>query len=345
MYIRKNTKLRESSHPSEFMKYLFFIFCLFGVHLHAFTQGTLPETFFNGKSVIFVSTDPAARPAYTWQQVADSVHMSLVKAGADPVAYFELEQVTLSEEIQEDYAKAFLQRQIKNIIFVTRKKSEVSIHVGPFSGDGKIINSTGLFGVSGTDISDVASQFTSLGTGKKSGNLLVIDVAEFPRISSEEAVSSLKFIPRNPLNLEIFKLGIPIQGSSAQTGFLSYFRYDLYGKSQETILAEQEVQKSGIQLILKQEYPHETEWLTDAKPDQELISSKIQFVLTKVEGREADLMESMGMDSSALQDPSRTVVKYYIKFLVRDELFIGPIWDANPDWRMALRDFLKNLKN
>lgn len=344
MYIRKNTKLKESNHPSEFMKYLFFFFGLFGVLFPSFSQGTLPETFFDGKSVVMVSNDPGARPALTWQQLADSVHIALVKAGADPVAYFELEQVTLSEEIQADYAKAFLQRQVKNIIFVTRKKSEVSIHVGPFSGDGKMINSTALFGISGNDLPEAAGQFAGLGKGRKSKNLLVIDVAEFPSISTQEAVSTLRFLPRNPLNLEIFKLGIPIEGSSAQSGFLSYFKYDLYGKSQATILAEQEAQKSGIQQILEQEYPYQTEWLTEAKPDQELISNKIQFVLVKVEGREADLMKSMGLDPSSLADPSRIVVKYYIKFLVRDELYIGPVWDADPDWRKALRDFMQNLK-
>lgn len=344
MYIRKNTKLRESNHPSEFMKNLLFIISLFGVHFSVFSQGNLPETFFDGKSVVMVSADPGARPALSWQELADSVHAALVKAGGDPVAYFELEQVSLSEEIQADYAKAFLQRQIKNIIFVTRKKSEVSIHVGAFSGDGKIINSTGLFGVNGNDVPSTSEQFASLAKGRKSKNLLVIDVAEFPRISTEEAVSSLRFIPRNPLNLEVFKLGIPIEGSSGQSGLLSYFRYDLYGKSQETILAEQEAQKAGIQQILEQEYPYQTEWLTEAKSDQELISDKIQFVLTKVEGREADLMKSMGLDPSNLEDPSRTVVKFYIKFLVRDELYIGPVWDADPDWKKALRDFLQNLK-
>ncbi len=327
------------------MKYLFFVFGLLGVSFSSYSQGTLPETFFDGKSVVMVSNDPGARPALTWQQLADSVHTALVKAGADPVGYFELEQVTLSEEIQADYAKAFLQRQVKNIIFVTRKKSEVSIHVAAFSGDGKMINSTALFGVIGNDIPAVAEQFASLGTGRKSKNLLVIDVAEFPAISTQEAVSTLRFLPRNPLNLEIFKLGIPIEGSSAQTGFLSYFRYDLFGKSQEAILAEQEAQKSGIQQILEHEYPYQTEWLTEAKPDEELIIDKIQFVLMKVEGREADLMKSMGLDPAGLADPSRNVVKYYIKFLVRDELFIGPIWDADPDWRKALRDFMQNLKN
>lgn len=345
MYIRENTKLRESNYPSEFMKHLFFFFGLFWIHFSASSQGNLPETFFEGKSIVMVSNDPGARPAMTWQQLSDSVHMALVKAGADPVAYFELEQVTLSEEIQADYAKAFLQREVKNIVFVTRKKSEVSIHVGAFSGDGKMINSTALFGVSGIDVPTASELFAGLGTGRKFKNLLVIDVAEFPRISTQEAVSSLRFLPRNPLNLEIFKLGIPIEGSSAQSGFLSYFRYDLYGKSQEAILAEQVAQKSGIQQILEQEYPYQTEWLTEAKPDAELISNKIQFVLMKVEGREADLMKSLGLDPTGLADPSRIVVKYYIKFLVRDELYIGPFWDANPDWRKALRDFLQNQKN
>lgn len=344
MYIRKNTKLRESNHPSEFMKYLFFIFGLFGVCFSVFSQGTLPETFFEGKSVVLVSNDPGARPMLSWQQVADSLHTALVKAGADPVAYYELEQVTLSEEIQADFAKAFLQRKVKNIIFVTRKKSEVSIHVGSFSEDGKMINSTALFGISANDVPAASEQFSALGKGKKSKNLLVIEVAEFPRISTQEPVSTLRFLPRNPLNLEIFKLGIPIEGSSAQSGLLSYFRYDLYGKSQEAILAEQEAQKSGIQQVLEQEYPYQTEWLTEAKPDQELISNKIQFVLTKVEGREADLMKSMGLDPAGLADPTRNVVKYYIKFLVRDELYIGPVWDADPDWKKALLDFIKNLK-
>lgn len=344
MYIRKNTKLSESYHSSEYMKYLLFVFGLFGTHFFAYSQGSLPETFFEGKSVVMVSNDPGARPTLTWQQVADSIHTALVKAGADPVAYFELEQVTLSEEIQADYAKAFLQRQVKNIIFVTRKKAEVSIHVGTFSGDAKMVNSTSLFGVGGLDVPAVSEQLAALGIGRKSRNLLVIDVAEFPRISTQEAVSTLRFLPRNPLNLEIFKLGIPIEGSSAQLGFLSYFRYDLYGKSQDAILAEQVAQKSGIQQILEQEYPHQTEWITEAKPDEELISNKIQFVLMKVEGREADLMKSMGLDPASLEDPSRSVVKYYIKFLVRDELFIGPIWDADPDWRNALRNFMQNLK-
>ncbi len=325
----------------KFISTLFLFFILFSTSL---AQGTLPESFFNGKSVVLVSADPGARPSMTWRQIADSVHTSLVKAGADPVAYFEMEQVTVSEEIQADYAKAFSARQIKNIILVTRQKNQMSIHTGPFTNDGKIIPSTALFGRVGQDYSEAGSQFAAIGVGTKSKNLLVLDVPEFLTISAQEAAATLKFLPRNPLNLDVFKLGIPIEGSSAQTGLLSYFKYDNYGKSQETILAEQANQKSGIEEILKQEYPYQVEWLTTAKTNQELIRDRVQFILMRVEGREADLMQSMGLEVNPSNASSRTVVKYYIKLLVRDELYIGTEWDADPDWRIALRKFLVNIK-
>jgi hypothetical protein len=86
------------------------------------------------------------------------------------------------------------------------------------------------------------------------------------------------------------------------------------------------------------------EWLTEAKTNEELVRDRVQFLLVKVEGREADLMESMGLEVIPSETNSRTVVKYYIKLLVRDELYIGPEWDADPDWRRALKNFMVNLK-
>lgn len=326
------------------MKYFFLIVILLVPSL-GFSQGGLPESFFNGKSVVLVSADPGARPVMDWKAVADSVHLGLVDAGADPVAYYELEQVALSEEVQASYAKAFAQRMIKNIIFVTRQRNGGSIHVGEFSGDGKLINSTSLYGIQGESIEAAADQFAAVGEGRQSQNLLVIDVPEFPGNVANEAAqdaSANRFLARNPLNLEMFKLGVPIEGSSAQTGLISYFRYDLYGKSSEAILAEQRAQKSQIEEILKGNYPNEVAWLTEARTDEELIKDKIQFLLVKVEGREADLKRSMGVEA----DPSenRTVIKYYIRLIVRDELYIGPDWDADPDWRVSLRNFVTNLK-
>jgi hypothetical protein len=326
------------------MKYIGTLFLFISLISLSPAQGTLPESFFDGKAVVLISSDPGTRPILTWKQLADSVHTSLVAAGADPVAYFELEQVTVSEEVQADYAKVFSARQVKNIILVTRQKNQTSIHVGPFSNNGQMIPSTALFGKVGQTYTETISQFATIGEGLKSKNLLVLDVPEFLNISAQEATATLKFLPRNPLNLDVFKLGIPIEGSSAQSGLLSYFKYDNYGKSQETILAEQANQKSGIEEVLKQEYPFQVEWLTEAKTNQEMIADRVQFILMKVEGREADLMQSMGLELSPSTDLNRTVVKYYIKLLVRDELYIGPEWDADPDWRVALRNFLNNLK-
>jgi hypothetical protein len=327
------------------MKYIGIALLVFMFTGSVFGQGGLPVGFFEGKSVVVVSTDPGARPVVTWQQLADSVHTHLVAAGADPIAYFELEQVALSEARQADFAKAFAQRQVKNVILVTRKKESLSIHVGPFSGDGKIIATTSLFGIVGKNWADAGAQLAASAQATRTKNLLVLDVAEFPLISNQEtAQSEQKFLPRNPLNLEVFKLGIPLEGSSAETGFLSFFRYDLLGKSAESILAEQNVQKSQIQDIFERLYPHQIEWLTEPRTNDQLVKDKVQFLLVKVEGRQADLMASMGLEPIEGDQGSLTVVKYYIKLIVRDELYIGPEWDADQDWSVALTKFLTNLK-
>ncbi len=310
-------------------------------------QGNLPDSFFDGKSVVLISADPSARPVMDWKTVADSVHQALVEAGADPVAYYEIEQVALSEEVQNAYARGFEQRLIKNIILVTRQRNQASIHTGDFSGDGKLIATTALYGTSGKDLEEAKKEFAMIGQNQKTKNLLVIDVPEFPGIETPTNSSTpndpSRFLARNPLNLDVFKLGIPIEGSSAQTGAVSYFRYDLYGKSPEAILAEQEAQKSQIQQIIDQIYPYEVAWLTEARPNQELIRDRIQFLLVRVEGRESDLKKSMGLESNP-ETENQTVVKYYIKLIVRDELYIGPEWDADPDWRVAFRNFLQNLQ-
>ena len=308
-------------------------------------QGTLPPTFFDGKSIILVSNDPGAKPVLTWQALADSIHPYLVRAGGDPVGYFELEQVALSPALQAAYAKAFLERQIQNVILITRQKAQVSIQVGKFSGEGKIIENTSLFGISAKDWKTAGQQFAGIGTAVPTKNLLVADLAEFPTLGPQSvAANSQKWISKNPLNLDVFRLGIPLEGTSAINGPINSYRYEVYGKSPEILLAEQSAQKVGLEEIFSSKYPHEVAWLVETKTNQELLADRIQFLLVKVEGRQADLMKSMGLEPITGEEGAKTVVKYYIRFLVREELYLGPSWDAHPDWKVSLNQFLDNLK-
>ena len=82
----------------------------------------------------------------------------------------------------------------------------------------------------------------------------------------------------------------------------------------------------------------------ETKTNQQLLADRIQFLLVKVEGKQADLMKSMGLERLTGEEGSKTVVKYYIRFLVREELYIGPTWDAHQNWQIALKQFLANLK-
>ncbi|WP_194775119.1 NTPase [Pararhodonellum marinum] len=310
-------------------------------------QGTLPENFWDGKAIVLVSAAPDARPILDWQDISKEIHSSLLDAGGDPVAYYELEDIILSEEIQAGYANVFNRRQIKNIIILSRTSNgQIHLNIGSYTKDKNILSPGNIWSTSAPTVKEVGERVKAAGTNHKSQNLLAIDVPEFLSASGPGGLSgeTNRFIARNPLNLETFKLGIPLSGVAGESALLTSFRYDLLGKSAAAIEAEQQAERAGVEAVVKNFYPHQVEYLTSFKSDQELIGERVQFVLVKVEGREADLMESMGLNSSDLADKNRIVIKYYIRFLVRNELYVGPKWDADPNWRVALTNFLQNLQ-
>lgn len=344
MYIRKITHKTSFTHFR--MKYLLVCSFLFGCYCQIHAQGSIPEDFFSGKSVVLVSNSPQARPTATWQELAEAFHPALVEAGGDPVAYYELERLTLSEETQAAYAAAFAKRQIKTIVILTRKTNgSIFVHIGPFSNSKQIIQSSLLWGLEAATIELLSQQLSTLGKTVRSKNYLVVDVPEF--LGGEQAVASStsrRFLARNPLNLDVFKLGVRLESGTSNSGVLANFRYDLLGKSEASIAAEQAEERNSLEQIFGEYYPYQVSYLTTAKTDQELVAERTQFQLVKVEGRESDLLQSMGLPIGDAEKNTRIVVKYYIRLIVRDELYIGPTWDADPNWRTALTNFLENLK-
>jgi hypothetical protein len=326
------------------MKYLSALLFLLAFFNDLFAQTSLPGQFLDGKTVVLISNAPQARPAITWVNLADRIHPALVEAGGDPVAYYELEDIAISEDVQAGFAEMFNKRLITNIAILTRKgDGSVELNIGPYTKNRNILPTSGIWNLSGNSLDQLQESLVNLGKEQRTKNLLVVDVPEFPSGASA-AANAPRFINRNPLNLDVFKLGIPLSGSSGESGFLNTFRYDLLGKSKELILAEQNAEKEGLERLFKELYPHQIEFLTDPKTDTELIRERVQFVLMRVEARESDLLQNMGLPVENPDLQNRIVVKYYIRFLVRNELYIGPVWDAHPDWRVSLENFLKNLK-
>jgi len=311
----------------------------------AIAQSALPEFFLEGKSIVLVSNSPSARPVLSFENIANDVHTSLISAGGDPIGYFELEDIIISEEVQAGYAAQFNKRQVKSIVLVTRKTNgEMQANIFPFTGNRNIVPAAAAWRVSANDIGSLKTLLATAGNGQKSKNLLVIDVPEFLAPSNAASGSYLR---RNPLNLNNFKLAVPLTGSGGESGFLTAYRYDMLGKSETEIASAQAQQKDEIQQIMEGFYPHQVEYLTTPKTNAELIKDRTQFILMRVEGREGDLMKTMGLndESTSPENYNRVVIKYYIRFLVRDEQYIGPVWDADPNWKIALTNFLDNLKN
>ena len=344
MYIRENTKLSDVD-LTLFIKYISLtgLICFFS--LAGFAQPTPVGQFLDGKSVILVSAATSATPPVNWQGLAEEIHPAFVAAGGDPVAYYELEEVILSDAIKNAYANHFITRQIKNIVLLIRKEDgRMFCHIFPFSGNGNIIAPGNNWSANANNKDQLKEQIQAIGANKRSENFLVINVPEYPAIPGLESNSNNSgYIQAAPLNLDVFKLGILLTGAAGNESYLNTFRQDIYGKEENQVLAEQKAQREGLEQVFKAEYPYQTEFLTTAKSNQQLISEKVQFILMKQEGREADLMRSMGVPLEASQNPERIVVKYYIRFLVRNELYIGEKWDASPDWRQALKSFLNQI--
>ncbi|WP_018472497.1 hypothetical protein [Echinicola pacifica] len=339
------------------MKYIATLICYLLLVIQTFGQSNAPSYFLDGRAVVLISAAPTARPPMSWTHMAKQVHPALVEAGGDPVAYYELEELILSEEVQTAYAQFFVRRHIGNIVLITRKSSgEFVLNVLPFSQNNTIVNQQSAWTLSGKTIEELEAALEIAGQNTKSLNLMPLDMATFPAPlvggnssaasskSGESTAFSGKFIQKTPLNLDIFKLGVPLGGASGESALLATYRYDLYGKSAEAVEAAQKAEKASLMSVFNANYPYQVEYLDQIKTNKQLLADKVQFVLMRVEGREADLMESMGLDPSTALDKDRIVVKYYIKLLVRDELYLGPVWDADPNGNTALTKFLKNLE-
>jgi hypothetical protein len=344
VYIRENTKLSLVD-LTLLTKYILTAGLLFLTYLQSIGQNEVVEQFLSGKSVVFISASTNATPSLSWKELAEEIHSALIAAGGDPIAYYELEEAILSEAIKSTYASFFSQRLVKNIVLLIRKNDgRFFSHVFPFTGNANIIAPGENWSGSSEDLQGIKNQIESLGSGRSSENFLVIEVPEYPPVPGmENSTAQSGYLPRNPLNLDAFKLGVLLTGASGNEGFLTSFRHDVYGKPEEQVAAEQRAEREGMESVFEANYPHEVVFLTEARSNQELIRDGVQFLLMKQEGREADLMQSMGLNPEATESPDRVVVKYYIRFLVRNEQYIGTRWDADPDWRVALKSFLEQV--
>lgn len=328
------------------MKYILAFGLACSILLPAFAQESVISSFLDGKSAVLISASQSVEPLFTWQQIADEIHEALVAAGGDPVAYYELEDVVLTEVNQRAYSDAFSKRLIRNVVVITRTANgNFHLLIAPFSLDQSIIRPGQGLSAQGTDISEFKNAVQHITGNQASRNFLVLNVPEFPMPpTAGEGVTAASYLQQSPLNLNVFRLGVLLSGAAGDEGYLATFRQDLFGKTQQQLQAEQLAERQGLESIFKEYYPFEVAFLTESLSNQQLIQNRIQFILMRIEGREGDIMKTMGVNVPTDRDTNRIVVKFYIKLLVRNELYIGSEWDADPDWRKALSNFLQQIR-
>ncbi len=111
-------------------------------------------------------------------------------------------------------------------------------------------------------------------------------------------------------------------------------------------------------------YPWKYELIDYSVGEEQLLKDGFQYVLLRLNTSGYSIRQMLGYELNqgetdyitVLKKPDGTVTfrsipitapvyKYYIKQLVRKEIYIGDTWDGDESWEAALDHFLSNLRD
>lgn len=290
-----------------------------------------------------------------WKKLAREAHRSLITMGIDPIIYLNHYDLMVSPESQEAYVELLSRREVKNVLFLTKKESGFDFHIVAFNGKRSIIdNQADAFFVSGTDLYG-----TMLKTGKEIKradyeieNFLIPEKPFFlPGISIIEK-TQLKNYPgilrRSTLAVERFTKLSPPENASAEIA-------DKYAR----LNAEVDTNNAQLDSIMKK-YPYDYVMI-DPMSDDDLVRNRHQFVLRHLGGSTETIRRMLDYTVSpnenyfvsiipVMPDQTRTktvpkdaiVYKFYIRQNISKNVHVGE-WDADETWQDALRNMIGNL--
>lgn len=287
-----------------------------------------------------------------WKPIAEEAHKGFRIMGIDALFYLNDHDLLASNNSIDFYTETFIQRGIKNIIFITESKSKYDLMVVPFSGDNDLITS-GSNAFRTTKVS-LKEALISLGKEIKRsemtlGNFLIPEGANYLSAASIIETERSERYPgqmrRNKIVIEKFeKLEMPKILSDESRALI-----EAYNKEMED--------RNRLLDTLLQSYPYEYE-IIDRMSNVELVRNRYQFVLRSVYGANSTLREMLEFEigketySSTIPimpDQSKTieisektlVYKFFIRNNISTVIYTGT-WDAHTDWKTALTNFLNN---
>ncbi|MGK7391274.1 MAG: hypothetical protein ACNS60_13040 [Candidatus Cyclobacteriaceae bacterium M2_1C_046] len=287
----------------------------------------LPDELLQKKSaVIYLS------PYNNWKEKSGEVQKGLKRAGIDAVVHYHINDIYSGKESIKAYRQQLIDREIDFLIYYDNQpQPELIIH--PFNGD---LVAESAYRLSNPNLSDLLNQLyrKSAQSEQQKTNLLILEVPaymDYPKVISGRRAEFYD------LNMKSGKLAIPkMQDSVLNQAFdsimASYYPFE-YGFV-EPGLSEDELRKEGYWFIMY-----------GIQGTGKLVRNLLEYNTTKEETAYASVVAENG-DSEVKTFPvDQHVVKFYIKDVKNNDLFLGKHYDADITWESALKNYILNLKN
>jgi hypothetical protein len=330
----------------------------------------LPEDILQSKSVVFVSVPPISKSSSErgdWKSFASEAHTFFKQIGVDAIAYYYLDDIFASPEVSAEYAEQLASRQVKYIIVLSKVFLKIKnkeslryvIAITPFSNDSQFIaNGQKAYKDQNKDLEKAMKKIYSITIRKdyvKTNNLIL----DNPEFFGGIPLFSGRRMETFPEDLRADKLAVP--------GFQpAEIPEDRPGGVLNNRIAK-EVEKSNEsveQLNLELNgmfagYPYKYGLVDYTQNDRQLIRDGYLYILLRAGTSGRSLKEMLGYETleaesdyiTVKKKPDGTITlrtipadapvfKYYIRSLVRDEVYVGESWDADETWQDALKNYM-----
>lgn len=328
-------------------------------------QPHLPKYLLSRKSAVFVSVprskdNPNIRT--DWKQLSEKVHQAFRRMKIDAVAYYYLDDVFASPDVNEAFTKEMEKREIKYIIVLEQRPANnagvesFAITISAFNDKKTYISERQkAWRTEGPILDVLLSEMRKdvFRAEMKLENYMIPDVPEF---FTDTKILKGKRIPTYAMDLKVDKLVIP--------------RFQKYQMEDSALLSEDTRQKIAVynkqvdqknrrleEIML--DYPMQYVF-SESNSDDDIYNQGHQFVLLAIQGTGKTVKQMLDFEIDAYETDYVTiqagstlntlpvdaiVYKYYVKHVYTKDVYIGLRWDADLTWEESLENFIFHMKD
>ncbi|MEO9849601.1 MAG: hypothetical protein ABJH72_05635 [Reichenbachiella sp.] len=328
-------------------------------------QPHLPKYLLSRKSAVFVSVprskqNPSIRE--DWKKLSEKVHRAFRRMKIDAIAYYYLDDVFASPDVNESFARDMEKREIKYIVVLEQGAPNAagvesfSITITAFNDKKSFISERQkAWQVQGPVLDVLLNEMRKdvFRAEMVVENYLIPDVPEF---FTNTKILEGKRIPTYAMDLKVDKLVVP--------KFQKYQMEDstsLDMETRETIEAyNDEVDRKNKRLEeIMLGYPLQYVF-SESMSDDDIYNQGHQFALHIILGTGKTVRQMLNYDTDPYETdyvtikagstlstlPVEAVVyKYYVKHVYTKDVYLGSRWDADLNWEQALENFIFHMKD